>query len=184
MAQRLVSLMNIEDFRSQIVDERLRALFDFWQGARGSRSMPDWADIKPEGFAIALPHTWVWRTDAAGELRLRIIGEAVMQIMEGSLKGKTPYDLYRPDQAKPIVERLNRVMYEPSCSYTIGEIQSGEQFIGIAQRLGLPYFDRLVGRPGVIGASVLDKRIKSPFDSGAALYSLTVPDTYLALGKE
>jgi PAS domain len=173
--------MDVTEFRSLILDERLRVLFDYWQRIRSGRQMPDWAEIRPEEFAAALPHTWVWQLDALGDLRLRIIGESVMQIMELNLKGKGPFDLYAPEQAEPIVERLTRVMNEPSCSFALGEVYSGGQLIGVGQRLGLPYFDRRVGRLGVIGASILDKRIKTSSDLGTAIYNLTGNERYLSL---
>src|ERR1700679_3949282 len=103
--------MDLAKFRALILDQRLLVLLDFWQQARGSRVMPDWRDFKPEFFGAALPHCWVWQTDAAGELRLRIVGEAVMQTMELNLKGKTPYELYDPDQAALLARRLQRVMH-------------------------------------------------------------------------
>ncbi len=143
--------------------------------------MPDWSDLKPEAFAAALPHIWVWQIDDAGQLRLRIIGEAVMQIMELNLKGKTPYDLYGPEQAGLLIERLRRVMHEPSCNFAIGEVHSGGQLIGIGQRIGLPYFDQRTGRLGVIGASTIDKRIKSDASNGTAIYNLSGNENYLPL---
>jgi hypothetical protein len=173
--------MDVPEFRSLILDERLRVLFDYWQHLRGARPMPDWSEIRPEELAAVLPHTWVWQLDAHGDLRLRIIGEAVMQIMELNLKGKGPFDLYAPEQALPIVERLNRVMAEPSCSFALGEVYSGGQLVGVGQRLGLPYFDRRADRRGVIGASILDKRIKTNSDGGTAIYSLTGNERYLSL---
>jgi len=173
--------MDVADFRALILDHRLLALFDFWQQMRGHRAMPDWSDLKPEFFAAALPHIWVWQTDSAGEVRLRIIGESVMQMMELNLKGKTPYDLYGPDQAALLAERLKRVMYDPAANFAIGEVQSGNQLVGLGQRIGLPYLDRRTGRLGVIGGSVMDKRLKSDPHGSMAIYSLASAENYLPL---
>ena len=173
--------MNQAEFRALIVDRRLLVLFDFWQQVRGSRAMPDWSDLKPEFFGAALPHVWVWQTDAAGEVRLRIIGESVMQMMELNLKGKTPYDLYGPDQAPLLVARLKRVMHDPSANFALGEVHAGGQLVGIGQRLGLPYLDRLTGRLGVIGGSVMDRRLKSDPYGSTAIYSLSSDENYLPL---
>jgi hypothetical protein len=174
-------LMDVAEFRAQILDRRLLVLFDFWQQARGVRRMPDWADLKPEFFGAALPHSWVWQIDAAGEARLRIIGESVMQMMELNLKGKTPYDLYGPEQAAQLTARLRRIMNEPSANFSAGEVYAEGQMIGIGQRLGLPYLDRKAGRLGVIGGSVMDKRLKSDPNGGTAIYSLSSEENYLPL---
>lgn len=173
--------MNQAEFRALIVDRRLLVLFDFWQQVRGARPMPDWSDLKPEFFGAALPHTWVWQTDAAGEVRLRIIGESVMQMMELNLKGKTPYDLYGPDQAPLLVTRLKRIMHDPSANFAIGEVHAGGALVGIGQRLGLPYLDRRTGRLGVIGGSVMDKRLNSDPHGSTAIYSLSSDENYLPL---
>jgi hypothetical protein len=173
--------MDLAEFRAKILDRRLLTVFDCWQQARGARVMPDWADLKPEHFGLALPHIWVWQTDAAGEVRLRIIGESVMQMMELNLKGKTPYDLYDPEQAPLLAARLKRIMDEPSVNFAIGEVHVGRQLIGIGQRLGLPYLDRRTGRLGVIGGSVMDKRLKSDPRGSTAIYSLSSDENYVKL---
>ncbi len=173
--------MDQAEFRALILDRRLMLLFDFWQQARGTRAMPDWSDLKPEFFGAALPHIWVWQTDVAGEIRLRIIGESVMQMMELNLKCRTPYDLYGADQAPLLVERLKRVMHDPSANFAIGEVHADGALVGIGQRLGLPYLDRRTGRLGVIGGSVMDKRLKSDPHGSTAIYSLSSDEKYLPL---
>ncbi len=173
--------MNQAEFRATILDRRLLVLFDFWQQVRGVRAMPDWSDLKPEFFGAALSHVWVWQTDAAGEIRLRIIGESVMQMMELNLKGRTPYDLYAADQAPLLVERLTRIMQDPSANFAIGEVHSAGALVGIGQRLGLPYLDRRTGRLGVIGGSIMDKRRKTDTYGSTAIYSLSSDEKYLKL---
>lgn len=157
-------------------------MFDYWHRLRGARQMPDWAEIRPEEFAAALPHTWVWQTDDTGALKLRIIGEAVMQMMELNLRGKGPYDLYAADQAKLLTERLTRIMAEPCCNFAVGNVFSDGALIGVGQRVGMPYFDRRTGRRGVIGSSVMDTRSKGHRDESTAIYSLTAAqEHYLPL---
>jgi hypothetical protein len=173
--------MDVAGFRSLILDPKLALLFDYWQRLRGERQMPDWAEIRPEEFAAALPHSWVWQTDEQGEFKLRIIGEAVMQMMELNLRGKGPYDLYPPDQARALTERLARIMAEPCCNFAIGNVYSGGELVGTGQRLGLPYFDRRAGRRGVIGGAVMDKRVRGNVEDTTSIYSLTAKEHYLPL---
>jgi len=175
--------MNLAKFRALILDQRLLVLFDFWHQARGTRLMPDWTDLKPEFFAPALPHAWVWQIDAAGELRLRIVGESVMQMMELNLKGKRPYDLYDAEQAARLMVRLRQIMDGPCANFGMGEVHAGDQPIGLGQRIGLPFLDQRTGRLGVIGGSVVNKRVKSDPQGSMAIYSLSREDeeTYLPL---
>jgi hypothetical protein len=173
--------MEAAEFRLLVRDKRLATLFDYWLRIRGARPMPDWADIRAEELAAILPHIWVWQTDDTGQPRLRIVGETIMQIMEYNLKGKTPGDIYHRDQAQPVLDRLTRVMTEPSCAHSMGTVYSHEELIGVGERLSLPYFDGKIGRPGVIGASVIDKTGSASASRASLIYSMSAEERYFSL---
>jgi hypothetical protein len=174
------ALVNIEEFRASILDRRLALLFDYWHRLRFDRLMPDWADIKPEDIAPVLPFAWAWRRDEEGEFRLRLAGEAVVEVMELNLRGKTPFDLYPAAAAERVFARICRVAEEPTCSFSIGPILQDQKPIGLGQRLVLPYHDRKTGRTGAFGASTLEKQGRAG-NGGSTLYELTGDEYFLAL---
>jgi hypothetical protein len=142
------------EFRDQFQAPALLKLFDYWQSVRGRRPMPNWSDIKPEDMAIVLPHVWVWRISATGEVRLRLVGESIYQAMSRDLRGKTPEDLHPSPTGGDIRARLLRVARTPAGNATVGDVFDDDEKIGTAERLSLPYCDG-GGGLGVIGASIL-----------------------------
>jgi hypothetical protein len=173
--------VNATEFRALISDHRLVKLFDYWQEIRDDRSMPEWSDIKAEEIAPVLPHAWAWRVDESGELRLRLAGESIVQVLELNVRDKTPFDFYAPAAAKVIIDRFHRVMSEPTCSFSIGEVFYEGKSVGTGQRIALPYRDKKTLRKGVIGASSLEKRNNQSKEGGATIYNLDGNEYYLKL---
>jgi len=172
--------VDVAEFRALILDKRLLLLFDYWQRIRGDRAMPDWAEIRAEEFAPAVPFVWAWRLDENGAVRLRLAGEAIVEVLELNIRGKTPFDLYAVESAQSIDDRFRKVMGDPTCSFSIGEVGHSGRAVGLGQRLVLPYFDRKVGRRGVLGGSVLDKNDRSA-DGGSTLYELGGHEYFLGI---
>jgi hypothetical protein len=173
-------LVDVAEFRTLILDKRLQMLFDYWHRIRLDRVMPDWADIRPEEVAPVLPFTWAWRLDEGGDLRLRLAGESIVEVLEFNIRGKTPFDLYSPQAALQIDARFRKVITAPTCSFTIGPVQHDGKAIGLGQRLVLPYGDPKPGKSGVIGASTLEKHDRGA-DGGSTLYELVGEEYFLSL---
>ena len=172
--------MEVAEFRALILDRRLQVMFDYWQAIRLDRVMPDWADIRAEEIAPALPFAWAWRVDENGDLRLRLAGESIVEVLEFNIRGKTPFDLYSPEAARQIETRFRNVIDRPACSFSIGPVQHDGKSIGLGQRLVLPYSDRKTGKGGVLGASTLERHDRGS-DGGSTLYELTGEEFFLAL---
>jgi hypothetical protein len=175
------------EFRAALNAPELLTLFDYWQDIRGPRPMPLWSDIRAEEIAPALPRVWAWRLTADGDLRLRLIGEKVLEVMRRNVRGKTPEDLYPPAEAAEIRARLLMVAQRPTCSYTAGDIfdEAGER-AGTGERLALPYADG-TGGLGIIGASKAKPApdpltgIEAAFNP-KGLYTLAGPEYLMKIG--
>jgi hypothetical protein len=175
------------EFRARLQAPEAVRLFDYWQALRGERPMPLWSDIRPEEIAPVLPRVWAWRLSGDGDLRLRLIGEKVLEVMQRNVRGKTPEDLYPSDEAASIRARLLMVAQRPTCSYTVGEIfdETGAH-AGTGERLALPYADTNGGL-GIIGASKARPApdpvtgIEAPFNP-KGLYSLVGPEYLMTIG--
>lgn len=173
-------------FRAVLCTPELIQLFDYWQTLRGDRPMPNWSDIRPEQIAPVLPRIWAWRLGDGDALRLRLVGEKILEVMKRNVKGKTPEDLYPAAEAASIRARLLKVARLPTCSCTIGDIFDGAEKVGTGERLALPYAEPGGGR-GIIGASkatlFVDPAtgIEAPFNP-KALYTLVGTEYYMTIG--
>lgn len=172
--------MDGAEFRALITDPRLQLLFDYWHRIKQDRSMPDWADLRPEEIAPVLPVIWAWRFDENGDFRLRLAGELIAEVLEVNIRGKTPFDLYTKAAAQGIDERFRKVITDPTCSFSAGPVNRDSRAVGFGQRLVLPYEDRKAGRRGVIGASTLEKYDRAN-PANSTLYELVGNEYFLPL---
>ena len=84
-------------------DERLRAVYTYWQERRGVHEMPGRADIRPEDLCRSLG--WINLIDVRPELpafRFRLVGTAVVQAYGRDVTGRSVRDLTPADYAELI----------------------------------------------------------------------------------
>jgi hypothetical protein len=71
-------------------------LIDYWRGLRVEGAVPARAAVDPAGFAALAPRTLVADRDEAGDFRLRLAGELVIDLHGRPLRGHALVRLWRP----------------------------------------------------------------------------------------
>ncbi len=71
-----------------------RALYDYWNEKRGSRSAPHRADIDPAAIRYVLGDTFMLAADFVDQLRFRLAGTRVCALFCREIKGEAFFDLW------------------------------------------------------------------------------------------
>lgn len=66
-----------------------RALYNYWNALRGTRSAPDRRDIDPAQITSALAYTFILELDAADEFSFRLAGSHLCAAYARELKGRS-----------------------------------------------------------------------------------------------
>ena len=66
-----------------------KALYDYWNGLRGTRSAPDRRDIDPTRIREALSSTFILELSDRGEFDFRLAGSHICAAYARELKGRS-----------------------------------------------------------------------------------------------
>jgi len=88
-----------------------RALYEYWNGLRGSRSAPDRRDIDPTKIRSALASTFILESLDADEFAFRLAGSHLCSSYCRELKGRSFSQLWH-DKDRDAVETLIRAVTE------------------------------------------------------------------------
>lgn len=95
-----------------------RALFDYWNGLRGARAMPERCDIDPAAIRHVLTDTFVLEVDASRNFPMRLAGGRLQALFLRPLKGTAFLDLWQhPADVREIRQLLRSV-----CEDTVGAV--------------------------------------------------------------
>jgi hypothetical protein len=143
------------NFYSMIRNERLRAIADHWNEARGQALMPGWTDINPKAIAGHLSIVWSWRKDPiSGALIGRLAGESIIEALGGNLRGQTDTDFFASRGGDALVQRQRRVVEEPCFYHGSGFVFCHARRIGSGERIIMPLADDHKNADGSFGATV------------------------------
>jgi len=149
--------MAFDDFLGSIASERLRNVALHWRGARGSRLMPAWSDIRPSRIGADLPLVWVYKYERADDSFIgRLAGDAIEQIIGKSFRGKPMSDLYAGHDYSGFFQRCKRVVCEPALMRSKGMVFQHVDRHGIGERIIMPLADNGTDGDGILGATIYD----------------------------
>ena len=85
-------------------------LIDYWRRRCGGRPMPARADIDPSGFAALAAQAFIAVREAGGDLRLRLAGEAILEMHGRRLADQSLLRLWRPDHRGRLARLLGEAL--------------------------------------------------------------------------
>lgn len=88
-----------------------KALFDYWNALRGSRSAPDRRDIDPTRIRSALANTFILELNEANEFDFRLAGSHLCSAYARELKGRSFTRLWH-ERDKDAIDTLVRAVTE------------------------------------------------------------------------
>jgi hypothetical protein len=88
-----------------------KALFDYWNALRGSRSAPDRRDIDPTRIRTALANTFILELSEANEFDFRLAGSHLCSAYSRELKGRSFSRLWH-DRDRDAIDTLVRAVTE------------------------------------------------------------------------
>jgi hypothetical protein len=108
------------DFRKKLTSERLKRVFDAWEGLRAGRLGPKRDELSPAQLRGVLPSTFVIDVlDAGQDFRFRFAGDRIIQFMGQRFAGKLLSEL----SGSPFFDNM-RAMYA-GCVAARAPIASG-----------------------------------------------------------
>ncbi|WP_439816771.1 hypothetical protein [Zavarzinia sp. CC-PAN008] len=159
--------MAFDRFLALIRSDRLRAVAQEWQRARGVRAMPAWDDLDQQALAPHASILWSWRQDpASGDVIGRTAGSTIREIHRGDLTGQRDVDFFRSRGSEALVHRQRRIFLEPHLYHGRGFVFAHVQRLGLGERIAMPLSDSRTRGDGILGATVYSVR---PQDYSSAL---------------
>lgn len=101
-----------------ITDPTLRELSDYWDRLRAGREAPFRSEIDPRHFESALEHMFILENLGDGNIRIRLAGMSLCEMMGMELRGMSLRALMRVEDRTPLDLLLGRVLADPA----VGEL--------------------------------------------------------------
>ncbi|WP_300299554.1 PAS domain-containing protein [Ferrovibrio sp.] len=150
-----------------IDDARLQLLLRRWAEWRGNRLAPPRSAVDPASIIPCLPELWIFRlSEDRSHVVCSLAGDKLNEAWGFSIMGKTPMELWGPEQGGIVNERLKRVALIPAIVHGTSSITPVSDLPGtrLARRLMLPLCDDAGAPYGAIGLTLLgyDRRRDQP----------------------
>jgi hypothetical protein len=131
-----------------------RAVFNYWNERRGSRSAPARADIDPVGIRHALGDTFLLSADFVDQLRFRLAGTRICALFGREIKGEVLSELWSEKSRQAMQDILSIVTDETAGAVTglTGRAEDGATLD--LEMLLLPLARAGHARTGVLGVLV------------------------------
>lgn len=149
--------MSFAEFEQAIKTPALQQVAQHWNEARGSRKMPDWADIRPTSIAAQLSIIWSYRYERAYDALIgRLAGDQIEKVFGTTFRGTPMEVLYPQDQYPQMFERFRRVVCEPALYVEEGKVFQVVDHYGFGERIAMPLSCDGVLGDGIIGATLYE----------------------------
>ncbi len=151
------TMSDFTSFGAAIRSPALRAVLAHWNDVRRHRKMPSWSDLNPGRMRPQLGLIWAFKYDrGSGNFTARLAGNRIMVGFGKSFRGTPLKDLHPPDIFHWAHAGLTRIVSEPACYRSSGELfkASGKAVEG--ERVVLPLGTDEAGGDGALGASDFD----------------------------
>lgn len=130
---------SVNSFTVQIIDDRHRALLDYWIGKRAQRAMPDRADIDPIDIPKLLPDIGLLDViDGGRRFYFRVVGSNINRSFGHDYTGHYLDDV-APIGYSQFITLLYRKVVQTRCPvYSLGKCRYRDSSVRSIQRLLLP----------------------------------------------
>lgn len=132
-------------------DHILNLLFDHWDSLRAGRLAPFRAEIDPRAFSPALEHMFILESLGADDIRIRLAGLRLCEMMGMEVRGKPAVSMMRADSRAQLARIMRQVMSKPAIAelslhahdFNAGELDA--QMILLPLRSDFGAIDRIFG---------------------------------------
>lgn len=149
--------------KGQMQDSVLLDLLNYWERLRGGRIAPMRSEIDPREIRNALEYTFILEQTKLGQIRFRLAGSKLGDLLGMELRGMPAYALIAPESRDNFTDILTEVLADPK----IIHLQLVNQPEGLgehkAQMLLLPMRNDAGKINRILGCiSSIDARMKPP----------------------
>jgi hypothetical protein len=103
-------------------DADVRALYEYWNGLRGDRTMPSRQDIDAAAIPKLLPYIIMYTVVAdGGGYTVRLVGEEVVRFVGRNMTGHAAGSIMEPPAAELIIKILDAVATEREPKFRAGK---------------------------------------------------------------
>jgi hypothetical protein len=102
-------------------DERIKALYRYWDTRRNGRAMPARAGIDPTEIPDLLPYVIMWDVAAEGSYTIRLVGEEVVSFVGRNATGSPAGTLMPARSAAMTIAILDAVTRERAPKFRAGK---------------------------------------------------------------
>jgi len=92
----------------------LSLLYDHWDSLRAGRLAPFRAEINPRAFSPALEHMFILETLGPDDIRIRLAGRRLCEMMGMEVRGKPAVSMMRADSRAQLARIMRQVTSTPS----------------------------------------------------------------------
>ena len=131
------SLVSLQERRLSQRNSAILQVEAYWEGLRGTRLVPDRAEVDPRGLTGALENAFVLERIAPGLARFRVAGMHLSDLMGLEVRGMPISAVFTPDARPELSQALEATFNEPARIRMLLQGEGG------------------LGRPGLIGEMVL-----------------------------
>lgn len=126
--------------REKIGHDRLRQLYDYWDGKRGTRVMPARNDLDPVDIPALLPNLILVDVERGGQIRyrFRLYGTEVCAIRGMDLTGHYIDEENITALRNPAIESYERILADLQPVYECHRFHPNDRNVGYYHRLVLP----------------------------------------------
>ena len=154
---------DLTSFHAGIKSPALRAVLLHWNDVRRQQKMPTWSDLNPATMAPHLGLIWAFKYDrGSGEFTARLAGNRIMVGFGKSFRGTPLRQLHPPDIFQWAHAGLTRVVSEPACYRSSGELFRANGITVEGERVVMPLGTDDDGADGAFGASDYDFPVTGP----------------------
>ena len=120
-------------------DERILALYGYWDSKRGTRPFPSRADLDPVEIPRLLPFLTLVDVRADQPRFLyRLVGTGAAQLLQRELTGKPVGTGVKAGELREVIGRYDRVADEGCCLYHRATLQEDRNDFTCVDRIMLP----------------------------------------------
>lgn len=101
----------------KIGDATLRELLEYWERLRAGREVPLRSEIDPRQFEAALEHMFILEHLGESNIRIRLAGMSLCEMMGMELRGMSLRALMRVEDRAPLDSTLAQVLSGPAVGY-------------------------------------------------------------------
>jgi hypothetical protein len=102
-------------------DSVTQAVYDYWNGLRGTRAMPTRGDFDPVAIPRLLPHLILYGVAPEGGYTVRLVGEEVIQFAGRNAAGGPAGATMPPASAEVLINILDAVTSERAPKFRAGK---------------------------------------------------------------